>query len=181
MDREILRLFGLDQKSVQEFDAPPYDEAKEFVPDIWINGKRLLRRWTLTVSGVHVMDTKNGGSNLIIKGMLQDEMTGKIGLKPTNLRSVTQNMEDRSVHVELERNVMPGDFDDYFHLSRSWYEWERNTYLKTAAGELGEYELRVAEAEEEQERSRKCVKRMVSGRTTTSRDPLSALRRSSRR
>lgn len=152
MDREVLRLFGLlDGPGETE---PEYREAREYVPEMFLNGRKVLRRWTFCVSNVNVLNKTELTWHLEMKLTLMDEMTGRVRFRVYKIKRAWQEVPGRGLHVDTFNRDFPGDWFDLFRPTEKELETERELYLSGATGSIGERAFEIRKLEEENGKDR---------------------------
>ena len=144
MDIEVLRLFGIfpDEDPDEVPEPTEFNDSslsKQYVPNVYINGRKLLRRWT-AITGTMTIQNKRYEPVQQLSMILIDELTGRIRLKRQKITYICQSVKDRSVYIGLVNpRKYSGDLGDLFHYSKRSMQMHRDIELLKAAGGMGEY------------------------------------------
>lgn len=137
MDREVLRLFGIiGGEDKQEQEPIP----TEYVPGNYLNGRLLLKRWSLCVKQrVGRFDTKD------LRVTVTDELTGRIKIWNQKVKRIWQDVEDKSMHCDLLYVEIPGDWFELYQQTGYEIEVDRELHLRQSLGAMGDHAYRLCD------------------------------------
>ena len=135
MDKEVLRLFGLTD------DSAPVDFAgqiaEEYVPDKYLNGHRVLKRWSFCVRSRRLK------TMIDMRVTVMDQLTHRVRIWEHPVKQLWCDCTDKSLHCDTLSGEIPGDWFDLVAETESERGLERELHLLNSLGGMGDYIFRL--------------------------------------
>lgn len=131
MDKEVMELFGLLGNKIE---YPPYNNIFREVKSIYINGKKLMKRYTAYVSSIIDHDRKNKSPQLSF--YIRDDWTDKTKTADMRILNIYSSIDGSEIHIHTPEYPVG---DEFFYGTEKELKAKREEKLSRSIGSLGSY------------------------------------------